>query len=249
MNKGACNMKRTLILLAASLFIAATSFAQDMTKDEWQQEMNRYTQLRNEQKAKLDQLTNEVNSSQAQSSKLDGDIDKCLDELYALVGSDRQKAAAYDAELTAAERTADELLRLSDTDLQGRANDVRDLAATAKRLRADKLSLIPDFSTRLDALDQKVASLQNAMGVSNLYTVGRWSRTRDCLWNISKKQDIYGNAWQWPKLWMGNQDQIKNPDIIHPGQKLKVPAKGEMTAEEKSAAKRYYARKSAGGTQ
>jgi nucleoid-associated protein YgaU len=241
-------MKKTVTVLAISLFmVVATSFAQEMTKDEWQQEVTRYTQLRNELKAKLDQLTNEVSSLQAQSTKLDGDIDKCLDELYALVGSDRQKAAAYAAELDAAERTADELLRLSDTELQGRASDVRDLAATAKRLRANKLSLIPDFSTRLDALDQKVASLQNALGAGNkLYTVGRWSRTRDCLWNISKKNEIYSNAWQWPKLWIGNQDQISNPDIIHPGQKLKVPSAGEMTGEEKAAAKQYYAKKRAG---
>ncbi len=44
----------------------------------------------------------------------------------------------------------------------------------------------------------------------------------------------------WPKIWQGNRDQIKDPDIIKQGQKLKIPKAGEMTAEEKSAAKKYY---------
>ncbi len=47
----------------------------------------------------------------------------------------------------------------------------------------------------------------------------------------------------WPKIWMGNRDQIKDPDIIHPGQKLKIPQAGEMSAAEKSAARKYYAKK------
>lgn len=29
----------------------------------------------------------------------------------------------------------------------------------------------------------------------------------------------------WQKIYEANQDQIKNPDLIHPGQKLKIPGK------------------------
>ena len=76
-----------------------------------------------------------------------------------------------------------------------------------------------------------------------MYTVGTWARNRDCLWNISKKRDIYDNAWLWPKIWQGNRDQIRDPDIIHPGQKLKIPPKGELTGPEKSAANSYYRKK------
>ena len=55
--------------------------------------------------------------------------------------------------------------------------------------------------------------------------------------------DIYNNAWMWPKIWQGNRDQIKDPDVIHPTQKLKIPQAGPLTADEKRAANRYYSRK------
>lgn len=232
--------KRLYAMLAALLvFCASVSFAQDMTKDEWQQEMNRYTKLRDELKAKMDQLTAEITSLQGQSTKLDGDVDKCMDELYALVGSDRQKAAAFRAEIEAAERMADELLRLSDADLLARKNDVTDLDAKTKGFRKNKLSLIPEFSDRLDALDQKVASLMRTISsASKSYTVVGG----DCLWNISKKKDIYSNAWLWPKIWQANT-KIKNPDLIYPRQVFTIPPGSELTKEERAAANRYYKQK------
>jgi LysM repeat protein len=38
-------------------------------------------------------------------------------------------------------------------------------------------------------------------------------------------------------------DQIKNPDIIKKGQVLKIPAKADLTKEEKSASNSYWKKK------
>jgi hypothetical protein len=239
------NLKKALLMMLAVLLCVGVVAAQEkMTKEEWQQEMNKYTGMVDDLKAKVKTLSDQVTSLQAQSSTLDADYEKCLDELYALVGSDRDKAAAYRAEIEAAENSANELMRLSDADLMARSSEVNDLSAKVKGLWENKLSLIPEFWDRLTALNEKVKSLQATIaGSGKTYTVGTWSRDRDCLWNISKKQDIYNNAWMWPKIWQGNRDQIKDPDIIHTGQKLKIPAAGEMTKEEKSAARSYYSKK------
>jgi len=233
------------IILAALLVVSSGVVnAQEMNKDQWQQEITKYTAQRNDLQAKVNALTQEIEGLQAQSSKLDGDYKKCMDELYALVGSDADKAEAYLAEIEAAENKANDLMKLSDADLQEHKGDVDELAAKVKSLWENKLSLIPEFWDRLTALNDKVKSLQATLaGHEKIYTVGTWARNRDCLWNISKKKDIYANPWMWPKIWMGNRDQIKNPDVIHRGQKLKIPAAGEMTADEKSAAKKYYAKK------
>lgn len=34
----------------------------------------------------------------------------------------------------------------------------------------------------------------------------------------------YGNANAWSKIFDANKDKLKNPDLIHPGQVLKIPA-------------------------
>lgn len=43
----------------------------------------------------------------------------------------------------------------------------------------------------------------------------------DNLSKIAKK--FYGNADKWKKIFEANRDTIKNPDLIHPGQVLKIP--------------------------
>jgi len=37
-------------------------------------------------------------------------------------------------------------------------------------------------------------------------------------------QRVYGDANKWRLIFEANTDQIKNPDLIHPGQILKIPA-------------------------
>jgi nucleoid-associated protein YgaU len=167
-----------------------------------------------------------------------------MDELYALVGSNAEEAAAYRAQIQAAENQANMLTRLSDADLLARSGEVDELAGTVEGLWENKLSLIPEFWDALTALNEKVKSLQDALAAQvKVYTVGTWARDRDCLWNIAKKPDIYDNAWLWPKIWQGNRDQIKDPDLIYPGQKLTIPKGDEMSSEEKSSAKVYYREK------
>ena len=43
----------------------------------------------------------------------------------------------------------------------------------------------------------------------------------DTLSHIAKH--FYGDANKWRKIFQANGDVIKNPDLIHPGQVLKIP--------------------------
>ena len=45
----------------------------------------------------------------------------------------------------------------------------------------------------------------------------------DTLSKIAKSS--YGNANDYMKIFEANKDILKNPDMIHPGQRLKLPAK------------------------
>ncbi|MEN8763133.1 MAG: LysM peptidoglycan-binding domain-containing protein [Thiogranum sp.] len=44
----------------------------------------------------------------------------------------------------------------------------------------------------------------------------------DSLWAISGKPETYNNPYQWPLIFKANRDQIKDADLIHPGQTFDV---------------------------
>jgi nucleoid-associated protein YgaU len=200
--------RNVVLVMLAALLLAGSAVAQEMTKEQWQQEIAKYTAQRDELNGKLKTLNGEIEALKAESAK------------------------------------ADDLTRLSDADLMARSAEVDELTKTVAGLWENKLSLIPEFWDRLTALNEKNKSLVNALQSQvKVYTVGTWQRDRDCLWNISKKKDIYDNAWLWPKIWQGNRDQIKDPDVIQPGQKLKIPKGTELDKEEKAAANKYYSKK------
>jgi LysM repeat protein len=60
------------------------------------------------------------------------------------------------------------------------------------------------------------ASTPSSAG-ANYYTVVKG----DTLWGISKK--YYGTGTKWPTIADANKSQIKNPNLIYPGQKFIIP--------------------------
>ncbi|HHJ14761.1 MAG TPA: LysM peptidoglycan-binding domain-containing protein [Gammaproteobacteria bacterium] len=55
----------------------------------------------------------------------------------------------------------------------------------------------------------------------------------DSLWSISGKPDVYNNPYQWPLIYKANRDQIKDADLIYPGQVFTVnrnPSAAEVDA-------------------
>ena len=56
-----------------------------------------------------------------------------------------------------------------------------------------------------------------AVPEARTYTVVRG----DSLSKIAKRH--YGDMNQWQRIYDANRDQIKDPDLIHPGQKLRIP--------------------------
>ncbi len=44
----------------------------------------------------------------------------------------------------------------------------------------------------------------------------------DSLWSISGRAETYNNPYQWPLIYKANRDQIKDADLIYPGQNFTV---------------------------
>ncbi len=54
-----------------------------------------------------------------------------------------------------------------------------------------------------------------------IYKVIYDKKKRDCLWRIAGK--VYKNERLWPLIYVANKEQIKDPDLIFPGQRFVIP--------------------------
>jgi len=237
------------VLLTANnglLYAQDDQMTEEQAVEKIKQLESRSTELKRQQ-ATLDMQLTEKNNLLRQKQQ---DYEKCVDELYALVGATRADVEAYDARLKRLESKVAELLRLSPMDLLARKNEVDEAEQEYKALANNKISLLPAFYDRVQRIGENIATLRDTLSkAEKTYTVGTWAKDRDCLWNIAKKPDIYGDAFRWPKIWQKNREQIKNPDLIYPGQILKIPAPSPLTPEEETAARKYYRSKRAAAAQ
>jgi nucleoid-associated protein YgaU len=238
------NIQLTIVIVLGMLVmpsIIALAQEERMTEEQAvqkiQQSEKRVDELK-QQSAKVDAQVDEKNKILRQKQ---ADYEKCIDDLYALVGATRSDIEAYEGRLRKLETQVNDLLRLSPMDLLARKNEVDEAENEYKNLSGNKISLLPAFYDRVLRLGESINMLRETLSkAEKTYTVGTWAKDRDCLWNIAKKPEIYGDAFKWPKIWQKNTEQIKNPDIIHPGQVLKIPAPAPLTPDEETAARKYY---------
>ena len=86
----------------------------------------------------------------------------------------------------------------------------------------DKAEPKPDFSnvrsggsSTAPAVPEPTSTSGSSTGTTYVVVKG------DTLSGIAKRE--YGNANKWQKIYEANKDVIKDPDLIYPGQELKIP--------------------------
>jgi nucleoid-associated protein YgaU len=79
----------------------------------------------------------------------------------------------------------------------------------------------PDFSDVVSGSSSTAPLAEPAEPAVQTYTVA----PGDSLSKIAKH--FYGEANKWRLIFEANQDILKNPDLIHPGQVLKIPSESE----------------------
>jgi nucleoid-associated protein YgaU len=228
-----------IALICCAVFAGSASAQEKMTKEQWQSEMTSNTKEQTDLTATLDQLTKEVEALKQTLA----DLNKKIADVNMSTAAQRK---AFEDQLGKIEAWIDMLSKLTTQDLYVRKTEIDSVQAALDAAKAVKLSSVAPYFDRVSADQQKIDALKASIAnvsTEKTYVVGTWAKDRDCLWNISKKKDIYANPFMWPKIWQGNRDQIKDPDIIHPGQKLKIPEAGPLTAVEKKAVRNYWSAK------
>ena len=77
-----------------------------------------------------------------------------------------------------------------------------------------------------DAVAQKYSERDRIKGMIDSFepnAAGDYQVVRgDNLWDISAKSEVYSNPYQWPLIYKANKSQIKDADLIYPGQNLSI---------------------------
>lgn len=83
-----------------------------------------------------------------------------------------------------------------------------------RKKKADFSNVQSGSSSKPDQTDQPAGDQPR----ETTYTV----KSGDSLSAIAKRE--YGDAGKWKRIYEANRDTIDNPDLIHPGQELRIPA-------------------------
>lgn len=208
-------MKNIKILSVFALIALFTNinFAQEMTKEQWLNEMNNLKAKKGALNTQINALRTDIDNLKSMNLK---DPEECIDELYQMVGANRSDVDNF---------------RRAVNDLNGKINRKEgpkaDRQTDLNVLKVNKISALPEFYNKVHvdmqrALDNWIEELKEIN-----YTVVRG----DHLWGIARKKEHYGNPFAWPVIYKANRDKIKNPDLIFPKQVFKIP---NLTEEEKS---------------
>ncbi len=111
------------------------------------------------------------------------------------------------------------------------ANKARRQSENAVKQKSSEMRRIGAASASAAAVvdDSSSAAPVVASGSAQKYEVVRG----DNLWDISAKPSVYDNPYQWPLVYKNNSDQIKDADLIYPGQVLEIdsnPSSADVNA-------------------
>jgi len=94
------------------------------------------------------------------------------------------------------------------------ANKATRQAENAMQQARDEQARLNDSGALTGAADMDEPVAKAAMGGEDSYEVVGG----DNLWDISGKDSIYANPYQWPLIYKANRNKIKDADLIYPGQ-------------------------------
>ncbi|MBM4171807.1 MAG: LysM peptidoglycan-binding domain-containing protein [Ignavibacteria bacterium] len=198
------------------LLLSSNAFAQrteDMTKEEWQNEINRLTEMKVALTSELNALKNDIAALKNTRDKMQT-YDDCMKELYAIVGATKADVDNFRNQLNALTKKID-----------GQEAPKADRQAELDAMKKNKISALPEFFDKVHNQLQRKLDAWVEAPKEVMYTVVRG----DHLWGIAKKKEHYANPFAWPMIYKANRDQIKNPDLIYPKQIFKIP---NLTEEE-----------------
>ncbi len=103
------------------------------------------------------------------------------------------------------------------------AGDNDKAIALANKASKQSDDAIAQYHSEKRRFEQRFGSVTGGAAPVSM-SAGEYTVVRgDNLWDISGKDSIYGNPYQWPLIYKANADQIRDADLIFPGQVFSIP--------------------------
>jgi nucleoid-associated protein YgaU len=214
----------------------------ELTEDEAELRIGDLKKDVRELEGELSEAKEKYEATRQQITDADKALMDCEKAILAMIEATQADIDAFRTALGEIRNRTRQMQRMSNDELADRRDDVAVLENDLNQLRRNKIALLEEFYQPIIDLAREIKGLYREKKTTT-YTVRPWATSRDCLWVIAGRPEILGDPNQWPKLWQANREEIRNPDIIYPGQVLEIPQKGDMDAEAMKLERQYYRNK------
>ena len=219
-----------IFLIILCLFSSEAAKSQDdlkdieLTQEQWEAVRDTFAVYAIKFLARIDTLNAEIDSLK----KLNEHIEKydCEKELYELVGASNQEVADFRRKFEETEKKINGRI--------GTPDEIRKMYFD--EIQNSKIRCLPEFSERYNKM---YSVMSNIVVTENKIPEGTYSVVKgDCLWKISSVK--YNTPYLWPAIWDANKSDINNPDLIYPGQVLKIPKVSDTEMNEALEKSKIY---------
>jgi hypothetical protein len=217
---------KLFLLIFIPVIFQSSGFSQqlneyELSQDEWEVLKDEYAVRIIILMSHLDSLNSKIDSMKLQLEEKQTTLESCNSDLYALLGTNEAGIADFRIKFSEMEKR----FRSNEFSPDGVKSDFY------SEIASSKIRCLPEFSDRYISMLKKMEIPVEIKTPEGIYLVAKG----DCLWSISKEK--LGNPALWPAIWNVNKEgvynknimpyysqQIINPDLIYPGQELRIPA-------------------------
>jgi LysM repeat protein len=210
---------------------------EEMDEEEWQRQMDELNAEKSNLQSRLSALNGEIDGLKQTSANKDKELEKCENDLYAMVGTTKSGVADFRKKFEETEKKINGKV--------GTPADARKMYFD--EITNDKARCLPEFADRYASMKKKLSDWE-VKPPESCYTVVKG----DCLWKISKMK--YGSPYYWPAIWDANKNgvanadalrnsrhkKVTNPNLIYPGQCMKIPTLTDAQKKEAELSSKKY---------